>query len=109
MSTFNIKRGDLLPAFSFRLRNGDGTPPDMTGATVVMNMRDARTKALVITRGSVVVVDQPDASVRYDWTAPDTAVVGLFAAEFEVVFADGRAATYPNRGFIPVLIHDDLG
>lgn len=107
--TFQIKRGDQLPAFAVRLRNGDGSVPDLTGAVVVLNMRNARSKAPIIARAAVSVSDLADALVRYDWTAPDTATSGSFEAEFEVVFADGRPGSYPNKGFIPVAINEDGG
>lgn len=106
---FQIKRGDRVPALSVLLRNGDGSIPDLTGASVVLNMRDAVTKAAVISRAAVVVTDLADAGVSYAWEVADTATVGSFEVEFEVVFADGRAGTYPNRGFKSVSINEDAG
>ena len=108
-TAFPIKRNDTSPSIAMRLRNGDGTIPDLTGASVVFNMRSATTKASVVDRGAMVVHDLADGVVRYDWIAADTAAAGLYQAEAEVTFADGGITTYPNHDWQPVKIDEDAG
>jgi hypothetical protein len=46
--------------------------------------------------------------VQYDWSAADTATIGTYNAEFEVTYGDSSIETFPNNGFISVVVTDDL-
>jgi hypothetical protein len=67
-------------------------------------------------RAGVMVVDAPaevltatgTPFVKYAWQAGDTDVADLFEAEFRVTYADGAVETFPNAGFIPVRIGEDV-
>ena len=108
MSSFPIKTGDRLPRLRYELRNGDGTQPDLTGASVVFNMDDAQ-GAKILTRAAATIVSTSPPVVEYAWAAGDTTIPGLHNAEFEVTFPGGLPATYPNRGYIQIEIGADLG
>jgi hypothetical protein len=100
---FFIKRGDTSPALLFQI----DPPVNLTAATVVFNMR-ARGGAVVVNRAPASVPSLPNPTLRYDWTAPNTAEVGTFEAEFEVTYGDGAIETWPNDGYIAVRIWDDI-
>ena len=102
---FHIKRGDTSPALVYKLF------PDvnLTGATVVFNMRK-RGAANTVNRGAASVVGAAvNGTVSYAWATGNTAVADQYEAEFEVTHADLTVETYPNNGFITVQIKDDLG
>lgn len=101
MEQFTIKRGDTSPSIAFDLIS-DGAPVDLTGATVKFIMAGRINTAAAIE-------DAAAGTVRYDWQPIDTAVSGVFNAEFEVTFADGKVETFPQAEYIQVVIKADLG
>ena len=105
MSSFSIKRGDTSPTILYTL----SPKVNLSGATVVFNMRGLSGPA-VVDRGPAEIVGDPmDAVVSYAWQPGDTAQAGYFRAEFEVTYADGSVETFPNAEFIGVNIGRDLG
>lgn len=102
---FYIKRGDTSPKLIYTL----SPLVNLTGASVVFNMRKTG-QANIVNRGVAAIVAPASAGVvSYAWTAPDTALAGTFIGEFEVTYADGTIETYPNSGYLNVMISDDLG
>lgn len=102
---FYLKKGDTLPRISATLKNSDGTPVNLTGATVKFRMRAPGGPLKV--DGAAVVVDAAAGKVRYDWTGADTNTEGLFHAEWPVTFGSD-VETIPNNGFLKVLIGPSL-
>ncbi len=102
--TFFIKRGDTLPAIRFALEPATTV---LTGASVRFLMR-VRGGAQVTEGVAQIVTATGTPTVQYDWTAEDTAEAGQFEAEFEVTYPDGAVETFPNAGFIPVRISEDV-
>ncbi|MES2753834.1 MAG: hypothetical protein V4659_04140 [Pseudomonadota bacterium] len=105
--TFYIKRGDRLPLLRRPLLAPDGGPLDLTGATVVLNVR-ARGGAMKVTNAACTVIAPAAAGVvEYGWAAIDTDTAGTFDAEFTATFA-GLPITVPNKGFLQIEIGEDL-
>ena len=107
METFYIKRGDTSPAIRYAL---SPTTVVLTGATVRFQMRARRSRggATVIDAVAVVVTATGTPTVEYQWQAGNTANAGIFEAEFQVTYADGRNETFPNDGFISVKVSEDV-
>jgi len=105
-STFYIKQGDTAPDIAYTL-----TPPtDLTGATIVFNLRLKGSTDLLLDRVPAEIVGAPTQGVvKYSWVTGDTDEIGDYDAEFEVTYPDGTIATYPNYKYFPVKISDDLG
>lgn len=101
--SFYLKAGDTSPALRATLQNPDGTAVDLTGATVVFNMRSSGNTVL-ISRVACSIVTAASGIVQYDWQAGDTDTVGQHLGEFEVTFADSTVETFPNDGYIRVII-----
>lgn len=102
--TFYIKRGDTSPSIRVLLEPAAIT---LIGAEVTFQMR---------VRGGGQVIDAPAViesfigtpTVRYDWMPSDTANAGLFEAEVRVRYSTGAVETFPNSGFIPIRIAEDV-
>lgn len=105
--THTIKRGDTRQVIKAVLAN-DGVPVNLAGATVRFLMAAHRTGTLVINRAAHIE-DAAGGEVWYIWQAGDTATAGLYQAEIEVTFPDGRVETYPNADYLMVNIVPDLG
>lgn len=106
-----MKRGDLRPALRVKLRYQDGAA-DSAGlgdaSSVVFNMANAETGAMVIEGGTVSIEDAATGLVRYDWEDGDTDAIGSYDAEFVVVVA-GKPETFPTTGSIRIIIEPKAG
>jgi hypothetical protein len=99
---FYLKRGDTSPVLRYALARG----VDLTGATVRFQMRP-RGGGIFIDSSAVIDNESPPV-VRYAWAVGDTETAGTFQAEFVVTYGDGSVETFPNVGFIAVIINEDV-
>lgn len=100
-----LKRGDLRPVFEQVLRDRRGLV-DLTGdgVTVRFRMRLQGSDVLSVDAGADIV-DADRSLVRYAWQGGDTAVAGLYDAEFEV---SNGPQTLPSSLYFSVKISDSL-
>lgn len=108
LTAFYIKQGDRLPSLSATLEEIDGSAVDLSGGTVKFLMRRRAGLAALID-ASAAVVNASLGQVRYDWGAGETATPGTYQGEFEFTNGDGKKLTFPNTGYISVVITDDVG
>lgn len=106
---FNIKRNDTLPAVSASLLDPDGNGVDLAGATVSFVYRLSTEARSTAVSGSAAIVDSNNGVVRFDWTAGDTDVPGIYFAEFQIVFGSGDVLTVPNTSDLILRFFDDVG
>ena len=106
--TFFIKRNDDQPTLDVALRDDKNRPVDVTGASVVFHMRNTADDTTKISGASVTVLAAAKGEVRYSWTTTNTNTAGNFEAEFQVTFSDGGVQTFPNDGYIDVIITEDV-
>lgn len=104
---FQIRTGDRLPEFHATLTGEDEGPVDLTGATVRFHVR-ARGIDDPKVDAAAAIISPEEGTVRYSWTAEDTDTPGRYWAEFEVTFVDGRRQTFPNPGYLAVLVTEQL-
>ena len=103
-NVFQIKRGDTSPAIEYVLLPESVV---LTGASVQFQMR-VRKGATVVDAPAEIATAVGTPTVRYWWEPEDTAQAGRFEAEFRVTYNDGKVETFPNIGFIPVVIGEDV-
>lgn len=108
MTTVYMKQNDTAPALTATLKDADGVAIDLTGATVVFNMRQRSDSSVKVNRGAVTLVVAASGQVKYPWQAGDTDTVGVFDGEFEITHADTTVQTVPSKDYIKVVIKDDL-
>lgn len=101
---FFLKRGDRSPSIRFTL----SPTVDLTGATARFLMRDRATGAAVVTASASVVIPATAGIVQYDWQSADVAASGVYDAEFEITYSTGKIETFPNYGYIAVIISGDI-
>lgn len=98
--TIAIKRGDTGIALRATLTNEKGNV-DLSQANVLFLMGDHE-----------IETTQEDAIggvVNVIFDRGHTDVPGIYRAEFEVQFEDGRVETFPNSGYLTIKIMRDLG
>lgn len=106
--TFYIKQNDTTPAIKATLKDGDGTVINLTDATVNFHMRKVGSSTTNVDASATIVSPATSGIVQYSWSGSDTANTGLYSAEFEVIYGDGRIETFPNSDYIRVEILDDI-
>lgn len=103
---FYITQGDRLPKLRRRLIGPDGQPLNLTGATVVINMKGLN--GMKITNGvCTVLAPEVDGWVEYPWAAADTDTAGEFEAKFRATLS-GLPLSCPNYGSLQILIDKDV-
>lgn len=103
---FYLTQGDRLPKLRRQLIGPDGNPLDLTGATVVINMKGQL--GMKITNGACAVIAPATSGwVEYAWTAADTNAAGEFAAKFRATVG-GLALSCPNYGVLTVMIDGNV-
>lgn len=92
---FYVKQGDTAPSVTATLLNPDGTPTNLTGATVTFRMTNGTD-----TVEAAAIVESPptDGQVTYEWAPGDLDVWGGYAAEW-IVDQSGATQTFPSDGY----------
>lgn len=104
---FTIKQHDQLPELVVTLTDAALSVIDVGGATVrfIMSVKGGEN----VIDQPANIVDAPGGIVKYVWQEGDTALVGKYNGEFEVLFGDGRVETFPNSRYIQIQVFADLG
>ena len=101
---YTVTEGDTLAPIQGIIYKGDGTPQDLTGATVKFNMRQADEGDMKVTEGAGAVVGNPsNGEVKYEWQDADVDTPGLYDGEF-IITIGGKTLTFPNRNKIIVSV-----
>jgi len=112
------KRRDLKD-YKFQLRKDDGSLVDITSATVKFFMaeesevitagKDADISSITLTINATMTIDDgPTGVVKYTPEAAEVDEAGIYLAEIEVT--NGAVVeTYPEEGYIRVVVDKDLG
>lgn len=104
---FYIKRNDTSPILNATLKDGDGAAVDLAGTSVALKMKAVNDTSLKVD-SACTIVDASNGKVRYTWAATDTNTRGSYQAEFQVTYSGGAIETFPNDGYVSIIITDDL-
>jgi hypothetical protein len=99
VSYINLKRNDTNIVVSHVI---DDPTANLSGAKVTFILR--KVNGPLITYAPAVIADVLAKKVTYTLKASDTLVSGNFNAEFAVEFADGRETSYPQNGYLQLII-----
>jgi hypothetical protein len=102
-----IKRGDTRNAIKAILKDSSGNPVNLENCHVKFHMAPLNRPA-VISRAAHIE-NAAAGEVWVVWAPGETDVAGIYRAEFEVTYDDGRRETFPNDGYISIQILNDLG
>ena len=107
-SHFYMKQNDTRPALVASLTDANDQAVNLTGATVVFNMRVEPAGTTKVSAAAATVLDSEAGEVSYSWSAANTDTADDFEAEFQVTYAGGGVQTFPGRNHILVHIVDDI-
>lgn len=108
MATFHIKEDDESPTLQTTLKNSAGTAVNLTGSSIVMNMKRVGATSRTINGQAVTQDDAANGVISYQFSDTETAVHGVYRAEFVVTYSGGRQETFPNEGYTIIQIGKGL-
>lgn len=91
MSVIQLVKNDTAPRIYFTLKQ-DGTPIDLTDATIKFIFRKQGAATNLFSR-DCVVEDVAGGVCYYDWQSGDLVNTGAHRGEVEITFADGKVQT----------------
>mgnify|MGYP006407512815 FL=1 len=106
--TFYIKQNDTASFLTRDLKDAFGAPVNVTAAAVVFSMRVKPAGTVKVDEQGCTIVTAGIGRVRYEWTAANTNTADEYEGEFQVTYANGKIQTFPNDGYIPIVITDDI-
>ena len=105
---FYMKQNDTTPAIRVDLVDANDQAVNLTGSTVVFNMRVKPAGTVKVNGASATGVDANLGRVEYPWVAADTDTADDYEGEFQVTYAGGAVQTFPGRNYIAIHIVDDI-
>lgn len=102
-----IKRGDTRNCIKAVFKDANGAPIDLTGCAANFHMAPLNRPAII--SRAVHIQDVATGEVWVVWAPGETDTAGVYRAEFEVLYDDGKIETFPNDGYISIQIIEDLG
>jgi uncharacterized protein YfaS (alpha-2-macroglobulin family) len=103
---FTIRQNDTSPSLQATLKDFEGTPIPISGATVQFHMKSIDGTLKVDQQ--MTITDADNGVVQYDWQSGDTDTQGSYYVEFEVTYSDGSIETFPNKGNLSVVVTKEL-
>ena len=105
MASIKIVQNDTKPILEFTITQ-EGSPVDLTGATVKFYMKNNDTGSVKINGAACSISDAVNGKCRYVWQSGDTNTVGTYLAEVEVTFPDSSIQTGYKQ--MVIIIRDDI-
>ena len=102
LADYFIKVGDTGLDLLGIVRDEDGNPKDIAGATVRFHMKTiggvAKTNAVAVND----TVSRGAGAVKYSWAPTDVDTAGFYVGEWQVTYVGGDVQTFPNdrSGFL---------
>ncbi|HLA25224.1 MAG TPA: hypothetical protein VJ206_07510 [bacterium] len=108
---FYVKQNDTASVLADVLKDEDSVAVNLTGATVKFSMQPLAGGAMTIADATATNGDVSEATrgnVSYTWAAVDTDTAGWYLGEWKVTYSGGKIQTFPNGGYILILIEPEL-
>ena len=107
---FTTKQNDTAPPIEQVLKDANGFPVNLTGASIKALMRVRPAGAVKVNGSAATIVGSAsNGRVRYNLTASDRDTADVYEFEWEVTFSSGEVQTFPGNGYLIVDIQDDIG
>ena len=112
MADFIIKQGTTVPHLPGRLEDGNGAALDLSNASVMLRVTDPLFRTVVFEHPATVLVANPDdltsddqANVKYVWQPSDTAIPGIYWAEWLITRTGNTdPEIVPGTGYMVISI-----
>jgi len=105
--SFYIRQNDTSPTITATLTDYNNIPINLTASDVVLHMEDL-SGTLKLDSAVCTIDDAVEGIVSYSWQAGDTDTIGTYRVLFEVTYFDGGIETFPNKGYLSVIVTPEL-
>lgn len=106
---FYIKTGNTGPDLLRYLKDENGNAISLVGASdLYFKMRHKLTGEVII-NAEADFKDRESGCVAYIFTADNTVIAGEYEGEFIVTLVSGEITTFPQEGYIKILISESIG
>jgi len=109
---FHIKRNDTLPALKLQLIDrsclGSRIPFDLTNVSSVTFTMKNNCGDIKIMAKDAQILSFSGGVIQYNWEEEDTTESGIFEAEFQILYTDGKRLSVPQIGAIKIEIENDV-
>lgn len=107
-ASFYIKQNDTAPSIEAVLLDSNGRVRSMANASAVRFHMKSEQGTVLVEDGVGSVVNAAKGIVSYEWQSGDTSNTGIHNAEFEIEYTNGQIETFPNTGYIRVIVKDEI-
>jgi hypothetical protein len=107
-ASFYIKQNDTAPSIEAVLTDSTGRARSMANASQVRFNMSTESGTNVISGGIGSIVNANRGIVAYEWVEGDTENTGIHNAEFQITYVNGQIETFPNNGYIKVIVKEEL-
>ncbi|MGO4496435.1 BppU family phage baseplate upper protein [Paenibacillus sp. 2RAB27] len=105
MATIYLKQNDTHTPIRATLRDPEGEPVPLVGAVVGFYM--SKNGSNIVAR-EADILDAAGGRVIFNFQEGETSETGTLQAEFKVNFSDGTVETFPNNGYLTIIIDKEL-
>ncbi len=106
---FYIKTDNTGPDLEIQFLDEDGDPVNITGNTALtFSMREKRSGTVKVDAVAATPVEVTTGTVKYVWSAANTDTAGEYEAEFSCTLSSGQIISFPNNGYILILISESI-
>jgi hypothetical protein len=105
MADYTLKQNDTWPPLRIQLKEGTPTAPmDLTDAVSVTLHLVKQDKSVRIATDPCDIPEPTDGWIEWTPNEGDTAFVGVYDAEADIDWGDGKRQTVPNSSYLTVEI-----
>lgn len=108
--TFKIVQNDTAPPISSRLADSGEVVDLSSVSNVKFHMEDKFSRVVIEDdlTGRVNIVNADLGEVEYAFAARDTANVGSYKGEWQVLYQDGKIETFPSEGKVEIEVVEEI-
>jgi len=96
-------QGSVRPAQSITWTDADGTPIDLTGATIAGTMRSIANNVTAVITGDLTVTDGAAGRFTWQYSAADVSIAGTYEAQFTATYPSGPTPARTRRERFEIL------
>lgn len=107
-ASFYIKQNYTAPTIEAVLTDSNGRVKSMADASTVKFHMKSEQGTILVEDGVGSVKNALKGIVAYQWQSGDTSNTGIHNAEFQIEYNNGQIETFPNTGYIRVIVKDEI-
>ena len=108
-ANFYIKQNDTAPSIEAVLTDSTGRAKSLILASQIKFNMSTEEGSSLVNLGTASIINATKCIVSYPWQTGYTSNTVIHNAEFQVTYTNGQIDTFPNSGYIKIIIREELG